>query len=244
MCLENVRERERETHIQSLLWVLLRRPLLSFSFFFVCVTRRIKMSGGGGSGGGGGGAGGSPPPEASSDENKNIVTDKGTFVSRSYVHHLQLLAHTHSLTHTHTRAGAHCATFRQTLGPVIGKGGFGTVYQGLHVEGGTFVAIKQLKLSAVPKVCRECCCCCCFSKKWPREGKKTYEQLQDQLSGIMAEIELLRSLDHPNIVRYITYLATESSLSIVMECVAHLVPPTHSTHHHPPPLLVLHSFCC
>jgi serine/threonine protein kinase len=62
---------------------------------------------------------------------------------------------------------------------VIGKGGFGVVYQGLHHTTAGFVAIKQVKL----------------------DGTVT----KDQLNGIMAEIDLLRSLDHPNIVRYITY---------------------------------------
>ena len=78
------------------------------------------------------------------------------------------------------------------MGPVIGKGGFGTVYQGLHVEGGNFVAIKQVRLQGVPK---------------------------DEINSIMAEIELLRSLNHPKIVQYITYLATARTLSIVMEYV-------------------------
>lgn len=56
--------------------------------------------------------------------------------------------------------------FLQTLGPKIGKGGFGTVYQGtkyavqlhrltknsgLHQETAGFVAIKQIQLSALPK---------------------------------------------------------------------------------------------
>ena len=66
------------------------------------------------------------------------------------------------------------------------------MYQGLHVEGGNFVAIKQVRLQGVPK---------------------------DEINSIMAEIELLRSLNHPKIVQYITYLATARTLSIVMEFV-------------------------
>lgn len=66
------------------------------------------------------------------------------------------------------------------------------MYQGLHVEGGNFVAIKQVRLQGVPK---------------------------DEINSIMAEIELLRSLNHPKIVQYITYLATARTLSIVMEYV-------------------------
>jgi serine/threonine protein kinase len=32
------------------------------------------------------------------------------------------------------------------------------------------------------------------------------------------EIELLRKLDHPNIVRYVTYMKTKDMLYIVLEC--------------------------
>eukprot|EP00727_Mastigamoeba_balamuthi_P006836 m51a1_g2773 putative serine-threonine kinase (1186) ;mRNA; f:1026321-1030371 len=115
-----------------------------------------------------------PDDEAKDAKDKQLVTDKGTFI----------------------------------LGSVIGKGGFGTVYQGLSISG-SFVAIKQIGLAFLPK---------------------------DQLSSIMArkpsgspkcrtggsgnaEIELLRSLEHENIVRYITYAKTKETLSIIMEYV-------------------------
>eukprot|EP01105_Mastigella_eilhardi_P000024 TRINITY_DN1004_c0_g1_i3.p1 TRINITY_DN1004_c0_g1~~TRINITY_DN1004_c0_g1_i3.p1 ORF type:complete len:1393 (-),score=417.62 TRINITY_DN1004_c0_g1_i3:22-4200(-) len=79
-----------------------------------------------------------------------------------------------------------------TLGSKIGKGGFGTVYQGFHVGVGEFVAVKQMLLSAVPK---------------------------QQLSSIMGEIDLLKELRHDHIVRYITYCKTKEHLNIVMEFV-------------------------
>eukprot|EP01132_Coremiostelium_polycephalum_P005665 gene5665-7051_t len=78
------------------------------------------------------------------------------------------------------------------LGLVIGKGGFGTVYQGLDVENGDFVAIKQINLTKIPK---------------------------DQLQGIMNEIDLLKNLNHPNIVKYIKYVKTKENLYIVLEYV-------------------------
>jgi hypothetical protein len=50
----------------------------------------------------------------------------------------------------------------QSLGAVLGKGGFGTVYQGLDVENGDFVAIKQINLQKIPKDqlngIMVCCC--------------------------------------------------------------------------------------
>ena len=80
----------------------------------------------------------------------------------------------------------------QQLGPVIGRGGFGVVYQGLCVKDGAFVAIKQIKLGAVS---------------------------EDQKKSIMSEIQLLRRLNNKNIVHYITYSATDLYLNIVMEYV-------------------------
>ena len=82
--------------------------------------------------------------------------------------------------------------FSQQLGPVIGRGGFGVVYQGLCVKDGAFVAIKQIKLGAVS---------------------------EDQKKSIMSEIQLLRRLNNKNIVHYITYSATDLYLNIVMEYV-------------------------
>ncbi|EGC39194.1 hypothetical protein DICPUDRAFT_96609 [Dictyostelium purpureum] len=78
------------------------------------------------------------------------------------------------------------------LGVVIGKGGFGTVYQGLDIEDGDFVAIKQINLTKIPK---------------------------DQLQGIMNEIDLLKNLNHANIVKYIKYVKTKENLYIVLEYV-------------------------
>lgn len=75
----------------------------------------------------------------------------------------------------------------------MGRSKYGCVYQGLHVEGGTFVAIKQVKLASLP------------------EGS----DCQD----IQNEIELLQSLSHPNVVRYITCKNLSGYFVTVMEYV-------------------------
>mmetsp|Transcript_1064 Transcript_1064/g.3807 ORF Transcript_1064/g.3807 Transcript_1064/m.3807 type:complete len:1109 (+) Transcript_1064:54-3380(+) len=78
------------------------------------------------------------------------------------------------------------------VGACIGKGAYGAVYQGVNIVTGDFVAIKQVKLSNIPK---------------------------DQLGGIMTEIDLLKKLKHDNIVKYIGYSKTKDSLNIVLEYV-------------------------
>lgn len=79
-----------------------------------------------------------------------------------------------------------------SLGAVLGKGGFGTVYSGLDIENGDFVAVKQINLQKIPK---------------------------DQLNSIMQEIDLLKNLNHLNIVKYIKYVKTKEYLCIVLEYV-------------------------
>lgn len=79
-----------------------------------------------------------------------------------------------------------------SIGDILGKGGFGTVYKGLNTETGSFVAIKQVSL-------RNC--------------------TKDQIENIKSEINLLKKLDHKNIVKYIDHKETKSKLYIIIEFV-------------------------
>ena len=78
------------------------------------------------------------------------------------------------------------------IGSELGKGGFGTVYQGLDTETGHYVAIKQVYIKHVPK---------------------------DELASIKMEIELLKKLSHENIVRYVDSVEQDGTLNIVLEFV-------------------------
>eukprot|EP01094_Clydonella_sp_ATCC50884_P002136 TRINITY_DN11643_c0_g1_i1.p1 TRINITY_DN11643_c0_g1~~TRINITY_DN11643_c0_g1_i1.p1 ORF type:complete len:1085 (-),score=383.55 TRINITY_DN11643_c0_g1_i1:312-3566(-) len=78
------------------------------------------------------------------------------------------------------------------IGRCLGRGGFGAVYQGVDITTGTFVAIKQMKRQNLPK---------------------------DQLASMMGEIDLLKKLNHPNIVKYIGYSETREFLCIILEYV-------------------------
>jgi serine/threonine protein kinase len=78
------------------------------------------------------------------------------------------------------------------LGKEIGKGGFGTVYQGMDTETGRFVAVKQVNTADVPK---------------------------ETLESIHIEIKLLKKLQHDNIVRYYDSVETGKTFNIVLEFV-------------------------
>ncbi|KAB8097336.1 hypothetical protein EE612_026071 [Oryza sativa] len=78
------------------------------------------------------------------------------------------------------------------LGDEIGKGAYGRVYKGLDLENGDFVAIKQVSLENIP---------------------------QEDLNIIMQEIDLLKNLNHKNIVKYLGSLKTRSHLHIILEYV-------------------------
>ena len=78
------------------------------------------------------------------------------------------------------------------LGSELGKGAFGKVFQGLNTLTGEFVAVKQVSVQNVPK---------------------------EELVAIEGEIDLLKKLVHPNIVRYVDRVSTEKTLNIVLEFI-------------------------
>ncbi len=76
------------------------------------------------------------------------------------------------------------------LGDCLGKGAFGSVYRALNWGTGETVAVKQIKLADLPK---------------------------SELRVIMLEIDLLKNLDHPNIVKYQGSVKTPETLNIILE---------------------------
>ena len=76
------------------------------------------------------------------------------------------------------------------LGDCLGKGAFGSVYRALNWGTGETVAVKQIRLADLPK---------------------------SELRVIMLEIDLLKNLDHPNIVKYQGFVKTPETLNIILE---------------------------
>ncbi|KAI7466854.1 hypothetical protein KC351_g14313 [Hortaea werneckii] len=76
------------------------------------------------------------------------------------------------------------------LGDCLGKGASGAVYRALNWSTGETVAIKQVSLSNLPK---------------------------SELNIIMQEIDLLKNLNHPNIVKYQGFVNSPDALYIILE---------------------------
>jgi cell division control protein CDC15 len=70
---------------------------------------------------------------------------------------------------------------------IIGKGAFGVVYKAFELCSGRIVAIKQIPVNS--------------------ENKKS----------VIKEIELLKNLEHPNIVKYYNFLKEDNPIYIIME---------------------------
>eukprot|EP01035_Chromulina_nebulosa_P027649 gene27649-36393_t len=98
----------------------------------------------------------------------------------------------HSQSATNTNSDMAGNNIRWKRGEMLGQGAFGIVYLGLNVETGELMAVKQMT---------------------------TEEVSRRELGALENEINLLRNLRHPNIVRYIGTEVTALSLSIFLEYV-------------------------
>ncbi|PCH44333.1 Pkinase-domain-containing protein [Wolfiporia cocos MD-104 SS10] len=76
------------------------------------------------------------------------------------------------------------------LGNCIGRGQFGAVYRALNLNTGQMVAVKRIRL----------------------EGLK-----EDEIAQLMKEVDLVKSLSHPSIVKYEGMARDDDTLSIVLE---------------------------
>ncbi|KAJ2931367.1 hypothetical protein H1R20_g5738, partial [Candolleomyces eurysporus] len=84
-------------------------------------------------------------------------------------------------------------------GALIGAGSFGKVYLGMDASNGLLMAVKQVEL--------------------PVGSGPNQERKKSMLSALETEIELLKNLQHPNIVRYLYSSLDEEFLNIFLEYV-------------------------
>ncbi|RUP47098.1 hypothetical protein BC936DRAFT_146134 [Jimgerdemannia flammicorona] len=78
------------------------------------------------------------------------------------------------------------------LGACIGKGQFGAVYKALNLSTGEMVAVKRIKLE---------------------------KNQVDEIDSLMQEVDLLKSLLHPNVVKYEGFVKSDGFFSIILELV-------------------------
>lgn len=86
-------------------------------------------------------------------------------------------------------------------GALIGQGSFGSVYLALHSLTGELMAVKQVELPSV-------------QPNTEIDKKKT-----NMIAALKHEIDLLRDLQHPNIVHYLGTCTDEHHLNIFLEYV-------------------------
>ena len=87
------------------------------------------------------------------------------------------------------------APIRWTAGQLIGQGAFGKVFHALNLDNGEFMAVKQILGGDDSQI------------------KKSIESLQ-------REIELLKELDHDNIVRYLGYENKDNTFNVFLEYIS------------------------
>ncbi|KAJ7364380.1 kinase-like domain-containing protein [Mycena albidolilacea] len=80
------------------------------------------------------------------------------------------------------------------LGNCIGRGQLGSVYRALNLDTGQIVAVKRLRL----------------------EGSK-----EDEVMTLMREVDLVKRLSHPSMVKYEGMARDQDTLSIVFEYAEH-----------------------
>jgi mitogen-activated protein kinase kinase kinase len=86
-------------------------------------------------------------------------------------------------------AKAKKSTFRWVRGALIGAGSFGQVYLGMNAANGSFMAVKQVEL--------------------PTGNSHNEERKKSMLSALEREIELLKEIQHDNIVQYLGNYSAE-----------------------------------
>lgn len=80
-------------------------------------------------------------------------------------------------------------------GALIGAGSFGKVYLGMDAVNGQLMAVKQVEL--------------------PTRSAPNEERKKSMLSALEREIDLLKDLQHPNIVQYLCMASSHTQSLIV-----------------------------
>ncbi|EMR08788.1 hypothetical protein PNEG_02958 [Pneumocystis murina B123] len=92
-------------------------------------------------------------------------------------------------------------TFKWIKGKLIGKGRYGEVYLAMNATTGEMLAVKQVKL-------------------YHNLDNQDNEYQKELINALNKEIETMKDLDHPNIVQYLGFESTKTTISIFLEYVS------------------------
>ncbi|CAL1411407.1 unnamed protein product [Linum trigynum] len=96
------------------------------------------------------------------------------------------------------KGDADAPSIRWRKGELIGCGAFGRVYMGMNLDSGELLAVKQVLIAA---------------------NSASKEKTQAHIRELEEEVNLLKNLSHPNIVRYLGTVREDDSLNILLEFV-------------------------
>ncbi|KAL6503445.1 hypothetical protein OROGR_025368 [Orobanche gracilis] len=86
---------------------------------------------------------------------------------------------------------------RWRKGELIGCGAFGRVHMGMNLDSGELIAVKEVAIAT----------------------NSTSKKTQEYINELEKEVNLLKNLSHPNIVRYLGIAREDDSLNILLEFV-------------------------
>ncbi|KAG5518345.1 hypothetical protein PMAC_003142 [Pneumocystis sp. 'macacae'] len=84
---------------------------------------------------------------------------------------------------------------------LIGKGRYGKVYLAMNAITGEMLAVKQVKI-------------------YDNLNNQDHEYQKELINALNMEIETMKDLDHPNIVQYLGYERTDTTISIFLEYIS------------------------